>query len=60
MRHQGASIRLGMLAASVIAIFIIPALFYMIERLGGAKVEARIPEGTGSLNGRPKPPESSH
>jgi len=49
-----------MLAASVIAIFIIPALFYMIERLGGAKVEARIPEGTGSLNGRPKPPESSH
>jgi hypothetical protein len=28
-----------MLAASFIAIFIIPALFYMIERLGGAKHE---------------------
>jgi hydrophobic/amphiphilic exporter-1 (mainly G- bacteria), HAE1 family len=27
----------GMLAASFIAIFIIPALFYMIERLGGAE-----------------------
>jgi hypothetical protein len=28
-----------MLAASAIAIFIIPALFYMLERLGGASVE---------------------
>jgi hypothetical protein len=28
-----------MTAASAIAIFIIPALFYMIERLGGARVE---------------------
>jgi hydrophobic/amphiphilic exporter-1 (mainly G- bacteria), HAE1 family len=27
----------GMLAASFIAIFIVPALFYMIERLGGAE-----------------------
>jgi hypothetical protein len=33
-----------MLAASFIAIFFIPALFYMIERLGGAEREqARAP-----------------
>jgi HAE1 family hydrophobic/amphiphilic exporter-1 len=57
-RVMGTAVIGGMLAASVIAIFIIPALFYMIERLGGAKVEARIPEGTGSINGSPEKPES--
>ena len=36
---MGTAVIGGMLAASVIAIFIIPALFYMIERLGGARVE---------------------
>ncbi|MGB2625795.1 MAG: multidrug efflux RND transporter permease subunit [Candidatus Acidiferrum sp.] len=59
-RVMGTAVIGGMLAASVIAIFIIPALFYMIERLGGAKVEARIPEGTGTLNGSTKLPESGH
>jgi HAE1 family hydrophobic/amphiphilic exporter-1 len=34
---MGTAVIGGMLAASFIAIFIIPALFYMIERLGGAK-----------------------
>ena len=57
---MGTAVIGGMLAASVIAIFIIPALFYMIERLGGAKVEARIPEGTGSKNGSPQKPDSGH
>jgi HAE1 family hydrophobic/amphiphilic exporter-1 len=59
-RVMGTAVIGGMLAASVIAIFIIPALFYMIERLGGAKVEARIPEGTGSKNGSPQKPDSGH
>jgi len=36
---MGTAVIGGMLAASFIAIFIIPALFYMIERLGGAKRE---------------------
>ena len=36
---MGTAVIGGMLAASAIAIFIIPALFYMIERLGGAKHE---------------------
>jgi hydrophobic/amphiphilic exporter-1 (mainly G- bacteria), HAE1 family len=36
---MGTAVIGGMLAASVIAIFVIPALFYMIERLGGAKAE---------------------
>src|SRR6202040_2641395 len=36
---MGAAVIGGMVAASFIAIFIIPALFYMIERLGGAKHE---------------------
>src|SRR5271170_246128 len=36
---MGTAVIGGMLAASFIAIFIIPSLFYMIERLGGAKVE---------------------
>jgi HAE1 family hydrophobic/amphiphilic exporter-1 len=36
---MGTAVIGGMSAASAIAIFIIPALFYMIERLGGASVE---------------------
>ena len=42
---MGTAVIGGMLAASFIAIFIIPALFYLIERLGGARVEAsKVPE----------------
>jgi hydrophobic/amphiphilic exporter-1 (mainly G- bacteria), HAE1 family len=37
---MGTAVIGGMTAASAIAIFIIPSLFYMIERLGGARVEA--------------------
>jgi HAE1 family hydrophobic/amphiphilic exporter-1 len=41
---MGTAVIGGMLAASFIAIFFIPALFYMIERLGGAEREqARAP-----------------
>jgi len=40
---MGTAVIGGMSAASAIAIFIIPSLFYMIERLGGAKV-IRAPE----------------
>jgi HAE1 family hydrophobic/amphiphilic exporter-1 len=57
---MGTAVIGGMLAASAIAIFIIPALFYMIERLGGAKVEGMLPKGTEGLNSSPKQPESGH
>jgi hydrophobic/amphiphilic exporter-1 (mainly G- bacteria), HAE1 family len=55
---MGTAVIGGMLAASAIAIFIIPALFYMIERLGGAKVEgiARSETGTAGL----PPPSPGH
>jgi hypothetical protein len=34
---MGTAVIGGIAAASAIAIFIIPALFYVIERIGGAK-----------------------
>ncbi len=37
---MGTAVIGGMLAASFIAIFIIPALFYIVERFSGARVEA--------------------
>jgi len=39
---MGTAVVGGMTAASAIAIFIIPALFYLVEKLGGAKHEARL------------------
>jgi HAE1 family hydrophobic/amphiphilic exporter-1 len=47
---MGTAVIGGMSAASAIAIFIIPALFYMIERIGGASVEgikSKLPSATG-------------
>jgi hydrophobe/amphiphile efflux-1 (HAE1) family protein len=55
---MGTAVIGGMLAASAIAIFIIPALFYMIERLGGAKVEGVAAGETGPA-GLP-PPSPGH
>ena len=49
---MGTAVIGGMTAASAIAIFIIPALFYMIERLGGASVEgikSKLPNSSGGL-----------
>jgi HAE1 family hydrophobic/amphiphilic exporter-1 len=40
---MGTAVIGGMTAASAIAIFIIPALFYLVEKLGGAKLEGRLP-----------------
>src|SRR5271169_5991705 len=37
---MGTAVIGGMCASSGIAIFLVPALFYMVERLGGARVEA--------------------
>jgi HAE1 family hydrophobic/amphiphilic exporter-1 len=37
---MGTAVIGGMLAASFIAIFVIPALFYIVERISGARVEA--------------------
>jgi HAE1 family hydrophobic/amphiphilic exporter-1 len=34
---MGTTVIGGMLAASVIGIFLIPAIFYLVERLSGAK-----------------------
>jgi HAE1 family hydrophobic/amphiphilic exporter-1 len=47
---MGTAVVGGMTAASAIAIFIIPALFYMVEKLGGAKQKATLPVG-----GAPEP-----
>jgi HAE1 family hydrophobic/amphiphilic exporter-1 len=43
---MGTAVVGGMTAASAIAIFIIPALFYFVEKLGGAKLEAKLPIST--------------
>jgi len=55
---MGTAVIGGMTAASAIAIFIIPSLFYMIERLGGARAEGlKAPEiGTPGL----APPSPGH
>ena len=42
---MGSAVIGGMTAASAIAIFIIPALFYVVEKLGGAKHEGTVSEG---------------
>ena len=42
---MGTAVVGGMTAASAIAIFIIPALFYMVEKLGGAKQKVTLPGG---------------
>jgi len=51
---MGTAVIGGMLAASFMAIFFIPALFYMIERLGGAESE----QGKAPVTG--PGPESGH
>lgn len=54
---MGTAVIGGMTAASVIAIFIIPALFYAIERLGGASVEgikSKLPGAPGLSSGSPE------
>jgi len=43
---MGTAVIGGMTAASAIAIFIIPALFYVVEKLGGAKHEPPKTEGS--------------
>lgn len=59
-RVTGTAVIGGMLAASAIAIFIIPALFYMIERLGGAKVEGMVPKRTESGTSSPDQSDCGH
>ena len=54
---MGTAVIGGMTAASAIAIFIIPALFYMIERLGGASVEgmkSKLGGASGLSSGAPE------
>jgi HAE1 family hydrophobic/amphiphilic exporter-1 len=55
---MGTAVIGGMLAASGIAIFVIPALFYIVERFTGARVEALSVPAPGSP-GAP-PPSPSH
>jgi HAE1 family hydrophobic/amphiphilic exporter-1 len=54
---MGTAVIGGMLAASFIAIFVIPALFYMIERLGGASVEGEKPKLASAPGLGPAAPE---
>jgi len=55
---MGTAVIGGMLSASFIAIFIIPALFYIVERLSGARVEALNAPATGTPG--EAPPNPSH
>ena len=54
---MGTAVIGGMTAASAIAIFIIPALFYMTERLGGASVEGMKAKLGGTSGLSPGAPE---
>jgi HAE1 family hydrophobic/amphiphilic exporter-1 len=54
---MGTAVIGGMTAASVIAIFIIPALFYLVERLGGARVEGLKSPKPGTPGLAPPAPE---
>lgn len=51
-RIMGTTVIGGMLAASAIAIFFIPAIFYFVEKLSGAKRHTSAPSSTGTT-----PPE---
>ncbi|HEY1788174.1 MAG TPA: multidrug efflux RND transporter permease subunit [Verrucomicrobiae bacterium] len=51
---MGFTVIFGMGAASFIAIFLIPATFYVVEKLSGAKHEKKLPEGI-----LPAPPEAA-
>ncbi|MEJ0091200.1 MAG: multidrug efflux RND transporter permease subunit [Limisphaerales bacterium] len=53
-RVMGCTVIGGMLAASFIAIFLIPVIFYIIEKLGGEKHSTLKPAATASL---PEAPE---
>src|SRR5262252_8123538 len=54
---MGTAVIGGMMAASAIAIFIIPALFYWVERLGGASVEGMKAKVGGASGLSPGAPE---
>lgn len=54
---MGTAVIGGMTAASAIAIFIIPALFYWVERLGGASVEGMKAKLGGASGISPGAPE---
>jgi HAE1 family hydrophobic/amphiphilic exporter-1 len=49
---MGTTVIGGMLAASVIAIFFIPAIFYFVEKVSGAK-RRHLPEAPAPANGPP-------
>jgi HAE1 family hydrophobic/amphiphilic exporter-1 len=51
-RIMGTTVIGGMLAASVIAIFFIPAIFYFVEKVSGAK-RRHLPEAPAPANGPP-------
>jgi len=46
---MGITVIFGMLAASFIAIFLIPVTFYVVEKIGGKKHAASSPPGSSSL-----------
>jgi hydrophobic/amphiphilic exporter-1 (mainly G- bacteria), HAE1 family len=54
-RVMGCTVIGGMLAASFIAIFLIPVIFYIIEKLGGEKHSTLKPAETPPAPDAPKP-----
>ena len=63
-RVMGTAVIGGMLAASALAIFLIPAAFYVVEKLAGGGAKARPPEGRASRRRKPArsilPPLKAH
>jgi HAE1 family hydrophobic/amphiphilic exporter-1 len=59
-RILGTTVIMGMLAATGLAIFIIPALFVLVERLSGTPEEGHKAEGHGEEGGHGGHGEGSH
>jgi hydrophobic/amphiphilic exporter-1 (mainly G- bacteria), HAE1 family len=59
---MGTTVIGGMLAASAIGIFFIPAIFYLVEKWSGAgtgRVTARLPQASGVIGQEPAPAEGN-
>jgi HAE1 family hydrophobic/amphiphilic exporter-1 len=58
-RVMGTAVIGGMLAASVLAIFLIPVTFYVVEKLAGGEArQRRLAEASANPGARPQPPSA--
>ncbi len=57
---MGTTVVGGMLAASAIGIFFIPAIFYLVEKWsGGREAAARLPQASGAMSQEPAPADGN-